>query len=274
MHMPEEIIACLDGSPPAEAILPLAQGIASAIGADLSLLRILADSKSLPDEESYTGYLAGLFGGQAKFIIAPEPAAAIIEVLRNNPRAMVAMTTHGRTAWMEAVIGTVALEVVRGAGRPVLIYGPTAIASASARRIETIIIALDGSAFSEKIIPFVVDFAKSIQAEISLAQAVPFSSQEAAAGLPQTEISESSSYLQSVAAEIKKKYSIEPNWHTLHGEPGQALCRFVHGMPNTMLAFTTHARAGLERAFLGSIAATCLRHANVPILLYWPDGSH
>jgi nucleotide-binding universal stress UspA family protein len=269
--MPEEIIACLDGSPPAEAILPLAQGIASAMGADLSLLRVLADSKSLADEESYTGYLAGLFGGQAKFIIAPEPAAAIIEALRNNPRAMVAMTTHGRTAWMEAVIGTVALEVVRGAGRPVLIYGPTAIASASARRIETIIIALGGSAFSEKIIPFVVDFAKSIQAKITLAQAVPSSSEEAAAGLPQ---SESSSYLQSLAAEIKKKCSIEPNWQTLHGEPDQALCRFAHGMPNAMLAFTTHARAGLERAFLGSIAATCLRHANVPVLLYWPDGSH
>jgi nucleotide-binding universal stress UspA family protein len=26
----------------------------------------------------------------------------------------------------------------------------------------------------------------------------------------------------------------------------------------------------LQQAFLGSVAATCLRHAGVPLLLYWP----
>jgi nucleotide-binding universal stress UspA family protein len=41
-------------------------------------------------------------------------------------------------------------------------------------------------------------------------------------------------------------------------------------MPNTLLAMTTHARAGIERAILGSVAAACVRRANVPLLLYWP----
>jgi nucleotide-binding universal stress UspA family protein len=86
------------------------------------------------------------------------------------------------------------------------------------------------------------------------------------------DISESS-YLQSRVAQIKKKYGIEPSWDTLHGEPGQAICRYVYGVSNTMLALTSHARSGLKRAFLGSVAAHCLSHAGVPLLLYWPFAS-
>jgi nucleotide-binding universal stress UspA family protein len=270
--MYEEIIACLDGSPRAEMILPLARGIAAPMGAALSLLRIIEDPDELPAEEAYLSEQARLFGARAKFIVAPDPAGAIIEELQKAPRAIAAITTHGRTALMEAVIGSVALKVVRGAGRPVLFYRPTASSLETPRVIETIIAAVDGSEFSEKIIPFAVNFARSTGSRLMLVQAVPAALDNAIAGLPKTDISESS-YLHATATKIRKKYGIETSWDTLHGEPGHAICRFVHGMPKTMLALTSHARGGLERAFLGSVAAACLRHANVPMLLYWPQGS-
>src|SRR5678816_2908614 len=104
-----------------------------------------------------------------------------------------------------------------------------------------------------------------------LVQALPAENAHAArANLPVGDVLESS-YLQAKAAEIKKKYQIEPAWDVLHGEAGDAICRCVNGMQNTMLAMTSHARAGLERAFLGSVAATCIRKAGVPMLIYWPD---
>jgi nucleotide-binding universal stress UspA family protein len=37
-----------------------------------------------------------------------------------------------------------------------------------------------------------------------------------------------------------------------------------------MLAMTTHAREGIERVALGSVAAACVRQGGVPLLLYWP----
>jgi nucleotide-binding universal stress UspA family protein len=267
--MTKEIIVCLDGSSRAEAILPLAQAIAASMGAPLSLLRIVAQADELPAEEVYMREQARLYGAELRLIVAPDAAAAIVEELRQSPGAMAAMTTHGRTAWMEAIVGSVALKVVRETEGPVLLYRPAGATSDTPRRIETIVVALDGSEFSESIIPFVVDFAQSIGAKLLLVQAVP-SLENAVLVVPQSDILESS-YLSSTAAEIKRRYGIEPNWDTLHGEPGQAICGFVHGMPNTLLALTSHGGGPLERSLLGSVAATCLRHANVPLLLYWPD---
>jgi nucleotide-binding universal stress UspA family protein len=267
--MQKEIIACLDGWPQSETILPLAQGIASPMGAALSLLRVVTDADELAVDEGYMRYLAGLFGARVKSIIAQDPASAIIEELRKSPDAIAAMTTHGRTAWMEAVIGSVALTVVRGAGRPVILYRPPASGVDSPSTIDTIVAALDGSAFSEKILPITVELAQSIRAKLILVHALALGSENLAARPSPTDISESS-YLQSRAADIKRKYGIEPSWDTLYGEPGEALCRFVHALPNTMLALAAHARGGLERAIFGSVSATCLRHAGVPLLLSWP----
>ncbi|MGH7928272.1 MAG: universal stress protein, partial [Candidatus Binatia bacterium] len=184
--MEKEIIACLDGSSRAEAILPLAQGIVASMDATLSLLRIVADADDLPAEEIYMREQARLYGAEIRLIVAPNPATGIVEELRQSPGAMVAMTTHGRTAWMEAIVGGVALKVVRDANRPVLLYRPVATTSDTPRRIETSIVALDGSEFSERILPFVVDFAKSIEAKLMLVHAVRNVLENPISGAPQT----------------------------------------------------------------------------------------
>ena len=267
----DQIIVCLDGSPLAEKILPLAQGITSAKGSTVILLRVVGDSEGLSAAESYMRERAGVFRAPSRFLISPDPAAAIIEELEKNPRAIAAMTTHGRTAWGEALLGSVALKVIRGAKRPVLLYRARSDSSSAPAKITNLVVALDGSEFSEKIIPAAVAMAKSLNSRIMLVQALPAESAQAArANAPLGDVLESS-YLQAKAAEIKKRYQIEPNWDVLHGEAGDAICRYVNGMENTLLAMTSHARGGLERAFLGSVAAACIRKAGVPMLIYWPD---
>jgi nucleotide-binding universal stress UspA family protein len=266
--MHNEVIACLDGSTRSETILPLARAIAKPMHAALTLLRVAADADELAAEEESLREHERVFGARVKPVIAPDPAAAILDELRRNPAALAALTSHGRTALMEAALGSVALEVVRGARRPVLVYRPPLPSADVPRRIETIVMGLDGSPFSENMIPVTVAFAGSIGAQIILLQALDIGSVNPT-GLPLTDISESG-YLQSAAADIKKKYGVRTSWDTVHGKAADAICRFVHGMPNTMLALTSHARSGLERAFLGSVAASCVRRSGVPVLLYWP----
>jgi nucleotide-binding universal stress UspA family protein len=268
----DKILACLDGSPAAETILPLAQELARGKDSTVVLLRVVANNEELSAEESYMRERAAALHATLRFLISPDPATAIIEELEKNPRAIAALTTHGRSAWGEALLGSVALKVIRGAKRPVILYRPRSDTLSVPTKVTTLMLALDGTEFSEKIVPAAVAMAKALGSGIILVQALTVAEGSGAAGanLPNRDILESS-YLQAKAAEIKKKYQIEPAWDALHGEAGDAICRYVNGMQNTMLAMTSHARGGLERALLGSIAATCIRKARVPMLIYWPD---
>lgn len=266
----DEILVCLDGSPLAEKILPLAQAIATDKGPAVVLLRVVGDRDELSAAEGYMRERAAAFPATIRFLISPDPGAAIIEELDKNPRAIAALTTHGRNAWGEALLGSIAMKVIRGARRPVLLYRPGPDSRATPIKIANLVVALDGSEFSEKIIPTAVQMAKLLNSGIMLVQALPPESAQAGrAGLPSGDVLESS-YVQIKAGEIKKKYKIEPIWEVLHGEAGDAICRYLNGMNDSLLAMTTHARSGFERAFLGSVAATCIRKAGVPMLVYWP----
>lgn len=263
----DKIFVCLDGSPLAEKVLPLARGVASATGAPTVLLRVVKDDEEMSTEEGYMRDCASRCGAQIRFLFSQDPPTAIIEDLAKNSGALPMMTTHGRTAWAEALLGSVALEVVRGARRPVLLHRPLADQAEAPAKIATLVIALDGSKFSEKIIPSGVELAKAFGARLLLLQAV---AQEGLAGQVSGDVLESS-YLHAKADEIRKKYSIAADWDVLHGDAADAICRYVNGMQGTLLAMTSHARSGLEKAFIGSVAASCIRHAGVPILIYWPE---
>ena len=111
---------------------------------------------------------------------------------------------------------------------------------------------------------------QSLRAQLLLVQALPVgAAAPALKNHEKSDISESS-YLHWQAASIKKKYAITAQWEVLHGEPATAICDYLKGMAETLLMLTTHARGAVERAMLGSVAADCIRHAGVPLLLYWP----
>ncbi len=266
----DEVIVCLDGSSLAETILPLAHAMTKPSSGKLTLLRVVGDEAELIAEESYLRDCARQYAARLSFVISADPAGAIGAELKNNPHAIAAITTHGRTAWAEAFLGGVAFQVIRESHRPVLVYRPIAKTGEAPGQIDTIVIALDGNALSEKIVTYAVPTARSLTAKLLLVQVLPV--QSPAALLPshgENDVSESS-YVHSKAAEIKKQYGMDAQWDVLHGDPAGAICRYVNSSPNTLLAMTTHALPGIERAILGSVAAACVRRAAVPLLLYWP----
>jgi nucleotide-binding universal stress UspA family protein len=193
--------------------------------------------------------------------------------LERNPKAIAALTTHGRTAWAESILGSVALRVIRAAKRPVLLFCPLGRDGDAPKKISKIVLALDGSEFAERMISYAAKATRSLGAQLLLVQALPVG-----APVPppkdhgKSDLSESS-YLHWQAAEIKKEYTITAQWEVLHGEPSTAICQYVKGMAETMLMLTTHARGAVERAMLGSVAAECIRHSGMPLLLYWPAHS-
>ena len=266
----DEIIVGLDGSALAEQAIPVARRLARG---RLTFLRVVQDAAELADEEQHLGERARQHGAQLRIVVAPDTAGAIGAELAREPRALAVLATHGRTAWGEAILGSIALRVLREAQRPVVLYRPGETGWKH-ERIETVATPLDGSAFAEKMLPHAVRAARSLSARLLLLQCLPAQKVRAdAAPEAGTDIVESS-YLHRKAAELETRHGVEAQWEVLHGDSGPAICRFIEDMPGTLLAMTTHARPPAERVIMGSVTGFCIRHAGVPLLLYWPVERH
>jgi nucleotide-binding universal stress UspA family protein len=266
--MIEEVVACLDGSPFAEQILPLAHCVAAGKSVPLTIVRVVAEPEEFSAEEAYLEEWARAYSARLKVLVSKDTSGAIIAELEKSLGAIPAMATHGRTALGEAVMGSVAFEVLRSAKRPALLYRPQPVLLNPPQKITTVVAALDGGKFAEAILPAAAEIALLLKSNLLLLQVLPpqrFTPARLAAG----DVLESS-YLRKAAIAVEQRHGILPNWDVLHGEPGDALCRYLCDMPDTLLALTTHARTGMKRALFGSIAAHCIRNAALPMLLYWP----
>ena len=266
----EEIIACLDGSSLAETVLALAQGLTAGQGGKLTLLRVVTEPAELASEEDYLRDCARQYSAKTRILVGADPANAIAAELRRSPQAIAALTSHGRSAWSEAIVGSVAQRVIRAARRPVIVHCPLGSQREAPKKISQIVVTLDGSEFAERMILYGTKAAKKLGAQLILVQVLPAETPPTLLRGYETGDINEASYVRRRAAQIKEKYGIPAEWEVLHGAPAPAICQFVKGMPETLLALTTHGRSGIERAMFGSVAAHCTRHAGVPLLLFWP----
>lgn len=140
------IILPVDGSPVAEQVLPFAIALAKALDLTVRPVRVLPQLAAyygnfagysdtayqgfIEDaERAVSEYLHELKGrlrqeGLTKVetaVLAGSPANAIVDLARDIPDGLVAITTHGRSGVGRWVLGSVADRVVRGSRAPVLL---------------------------------------------------------------------------------------------------------------------------------------------------------
>ncbi len=272
--MISEIVICLDGSLYAEKIIPYARSIAGSIGAKLRILQVVEDERELVAAERYVnGFARQLkIEGAAKMARA-DAASSILDDLKGHPTALAAITTHGKSGISEMVAGSIALSVIWGAGRPVLLYRPPVGAAPreadKEMKITSVLAALDGSEFSERILPYAAEMAGLLRAKLQLVQVLSLKEKSQIPAELRRDVLETS-YLRRKAEDIRRTYGMEADWDALHGEAAEALCNYTKGREDVMLAMTSHARAGVERMVFGSVAGECVRKAGVLIMIYWP----
>jgi nucleotide-binding universal stress UspA family protein len=144
----ENVIVPLDESPLAEQVLPHAVYLATTMGLRIILLRV---TPAAEDFNRYIGYVPGNFEDFTRFIDARgmeylhkvgqklreqgltlveerllhgHPAEAIVDLARETPHSLVAMTTHGRSGVGRWQISSVADRVVRHSASSVLVVRP------------------------------------------------------------------------------------------------------------------------------------------------------
>jgi nucleotide-binding universal stress UspA family protein len=132
-----------------------------------------------------------------------------------------------------------------------------------------ILVPLDGSKISEKILPKVQELVEFCQAEVTLIRVVVSYKID-----PQEEKKEKEMllkgaqvYLDRLTTRLRKR-KLSVNNIIAYGKDAVQICEVARKNKFDLLAMATHSRTGLRRLGVGSVADHVLRCSKVPVMLF------
>ena len=294
--MYHKMLVPLDGSELAEFALPYAEELAGKLGTEI----ILAEAVNSPKEALDTAlqvYLRGVAdatsGNVMKHVPEPgapeirvrteilvgDPAEAILNYVEERGIDLIVMATHGRTGIRRWALGSVATKIATAADCPVVL-----IRAKGAREdvrekgaIRRILVPLDGTAASEKILPHAQELVTHFKAEVTFFQAiqplynavattdgivyVPYTPEEMKSFVTSAE-----NYLTRVSAPFRE-LGVPVQQKVTLGDPAEAIIRFADEIGADLVAMATHGRTGVYRWMIGSVADKVLHAGNTPLFM-------
>lgn len=139
--------------------------------------------------------------------------------------------------------------------------------------IANILVPLDGSALSERALPFAASLARATGARLWLVHALP-AMPPVLDREPRIDVAAS---VEGTAAHLRER-GLKATARTVHGDATNAILDSSVDMPADLIVMSTHGRGGIGRWLYGSVADQVLVRATVPVLLVpsgcdhpWPD---
>lgn len=302
--MSNPILVPLDGSELAEEGLPLATELALRWREPVHLV-LVHQSPSIflapeagpasllgLDEEvrrNLKGYLDGVAARTAAttgatvvpVLLDGEVVSVLAHYATTQVARLVVMTTHGRGGVSRMFLGSVADRLIRHIRCPAILATPGAAkehphAAGERRRA---VIPLDGSRLAESIIDKVLAVYSPREVVLDLLSVVPMPAIGGAPlatgatwrpGAVEAGVSAAGDYLASVAARLRE-LDVEVETGVLVDEQvARAAVRHAQEHHADMIAIATRGVAGIERAFIGSVADKVVRSAGIPVLVWNP----
>jgi nucleotide-binding universal stress UspA family protein len=134
----------------------------------------------------------------------------------------------------------------------------------------SVVVPLDGSAFSEQVLPLAEIVGRVSGTEVHLVHVQTSGASEAANRDP--ERSDKARYLSRLVDQLKDK-GMQADQQMLEGEVVDALEGWAREIGADLIVMATHGRAGLKRLRLGSVAESLVSRSLAPILLLHPGDS-
>ncbi len=286
----KKVLVPLDGSSLAEAALPYVKAIMPKEGGKVILLTVagLAATGMQPDLplRRYLQTIAKELktaGVDATTAIARgTPADQIIYYADKKGVDLIVHSTHGYSGIKRWVMGSVAEKVVHYTCSAVLLVRSRA-PRVSQVEFKKILVALDGSPFSEACMPYVEGLAQEKKAEVVVvrvveepvppapAVALGTRSIEYSEGLERAMREEAVSYGQKMKASLEAK-RIKATVHVPSGSGGAAekIMQVANDESVELIVMTTHGRSGVSRWLYGSVASRVMEESVQPVLLIRP----
>lgn len=291
--MYRSILVPLDGSSASERSLPYAAALARLSGAELHVVYVhtpllLAEGAmylGTPDVqlwEEEKKYLLGVAERLKKegieevsaHVLEGMIAEAVQEYALGHASDLVVMTTHGRGPMSRFWLGSVADQFVHRLPMPLLlIHTAEEGAKKPDPTFHNMLVALDGTPMAEEILAPAGELAKRMGAALTLLRvvpAVPEGAKATIAGEPLADKlrAEAHVYLQRIAGSLRERGVQTRTSIKVHAHPATAILDEAASGEYDVIALETHARRGLPRLFLGSVADKVVRGASIPVLVH------
>jgi nucleotide-binding universal stress UspA family protein len=297
-----KIIVPLDTSSLAEQALGSATSIARASGASIELLLIHTgvsydgithgSAAGAPEEHVYVQGLAQevahRFGITATgHVERGIPVESIVRRARTVGADLIVMTSHGRTGFSRAWLGSVADGVIRESTIPVLIERPVEgrrWRSTAMQPFHRMLIPLDGTALSAAVLQPAIDLCRGMEARPILTRVVlPVTIDVTDAGVPlyppqivdpeltRHYVNKAQDELTEISLTLEADARVEAETEVAVGENVAAtLIDVAKRRRADIIAMSTHSR-GPSRLLLGSVTDKVLRGTSLPILVLHPS---
>lgn len=282
------ILIPLDGSTRAESALPAARAIAKRTGALLHLARVHTPSfthvgaefappnwnDSVRDgEREYLRRLAKVIfdedGTRTECALLDGPIAkALVDHVKDVSADVIVLATHGRTGLSRAWLGSTADWLVRFAPLPAILVR-AAEEAASEYSLRRVLVALDGSAPSELILPEIVRLTSGAEIQVTLLTVIAPTVDSGDDTLDA--MLDVKTHLASLATRL---HQLQPGL-TVETEvvvddlAGTAIIERATAMSADVVAMSTRGR-GASRFLVGSVADHVLRRFSGALLLLGP----
>jgi nucleotide-binding universal stress UspA family protein len=275
----EKVLVPVDGSEFGDRVLTQVRRVLLTKGARVFLVRVIPETGVSSLEDEPVVHLQRLKAALERDgvhvetrLLTGETASSILDLADDVKPSLIALSTHGRTGLKRWIRGSVAERLLHRSRFPLLLVNPFATGGSNELAFRRILVPLDGSLESSKILPFVHDLARTYESEVVLAHVLDFPP-DLAQGEP----------LAVVAAEAQASLRAEAETMLAHwrktlggvsvrlavtwGSPAAELLDMAEREKADLVALTTHGRSGTSRWLYGSVAELVLHHVHSPILV-------
>jgi len=295
------ILVPLDGTPFSESAIPWAVAIARSANAALELVHVhvpklhdvpaavtpyayqhapdysvIADDEEFDAEASWLENRAFELRARTGLAVSAStvvghPAETLCEEVVALGADLVVMATHARAGFERYRFPAVADLLVRHASAPVLLIPPAEGTDTERLPVQfrRMLVPLDGSAFSEQILPAVRSFGQLTGAQPWLLHVVtPYS--------PTTRTDDDGyalngdEYLATIAHSLTPVTGPVTTTTMVDRRPADAICEAASEPEVDLIAMATHGRGGMSRVLLGSTGDEVVRSTSKPVLLFRP----
>ncbi len=253
------------------------------------------DRHLLTHEKAYLDHVARRLNQAAGLeaatdLLEGDVAAAVRNAAEGTAAGLVVMTTHGRGPLDRFWLGSVADRLLRELPVPLLLVRPgEGLPDLQCDPVaKHVLLPLDGTPLAEQMIKPAVALGSLMDADYTLLRVVrpgqpptyPLEGvtlgQLAEAAAREAEERERrlrehvEEYLEEVAAGLRLRGLRVQTRAVVDPQPAAAILRAGAAPACDLIALATHARRGLSRLVLGSVADKVIRGAAVPVLVYRP----